>query len=377
MRVRSLMIPAVIVTVAALMAGCSGGDGGSGTSSTSSADNSALEAQAAEKVAGFLQVPETFPGPTEAFDPGAGSAAVLACGFAAQVCKDNADIGVAAFEAMGWDVSPSFDGEFSPQIQSGFIDRAVEQGLDAVLLTSVDVNSIKESVTRAADAGLFIGCVMCASGEQWDGKVVDVTVDWEAQGDQVAWAIINNNGPEAKVVNFEDTAFPTTVGRADGLEATLTENCPDCTFQRELFASADISKPGPPQITALLASKPEGDITNLVLHYDGLGMAAAKTVADSGRDDITVSGYDADSVAVNAIITGKPAPYAFTVAGPYNYEMWAAADLAARSKAGVALWDDYGAMPSVLVDASNAELYTSATPGPENYEQMFTDLWGK
>lgn len=377
MKLRSLMAPAVILTAAALVVGCSSGTTDSGSGEGTSTDNSALAAKAAEMVAAFTAGPESYPGPTESFDPGTGSAAVLACGFAAEVCKINGDFGVAAFEAMGWDVAPTFDGEFSPQVQSGFIDRAVADGLDGVVLTSVDVNSIKESITRAADAGLFVACVMCASGPDWEGKVYDITVDWEAQGDQVAWAIINGNGPEAKVVTFEDLAFPTTVGRADGLEASLSENCPDCTFSRELFASADISLPGPPQITALLASRPAGDLTNLVLHYDGLGMAAAKTVFDSGREDVTVSGYDADSVAVEAVITGKPAPYAFTVAGPYNYEMWAAADLMARHKAGLPLWEDYGAMPSVLVDASNAELYRSATPGPDNFQDNFKQLWGK
>ena len=376
MKLKFIVAPVAMLAVGVLLAGCAGGAGTTEPTSSSVVDGD-LAAMAAEKVAEFSTVPASFPGPTEAFDPGTGTAAVMSCGFAAEVCKVNGDLAVEAFQAMGWEVAPNFDGEFSPAVQAGFIDRAVEQGLDGIVLSSVDVNTIQESVERAAAAGLFIACVMCASGEVWEGKVYDVTVNWEEQGAQTAWAIIHNSGPEAKVVGFQDNAFTSTVLRSKGLEETLAANCPSCTFQRELFATGDIVKPGPPQITALLASKPAGEITNIVLHYDGLGMAAAKTVFDSGRDDITLSGYDADSVAANAIITGEPAPYGWSVAGPYNYEMWAAVDLVARNKAGLELWPDRDQMPSVLIDSSNAELYTSATPGPENYKQFFLDMWGK
>ena len=379
MKLKFIVAPLAMLAVGALLAGCAGG--GTTTVDPNSQSNSAdadLAALAAEKVAEFTALPAEFPGPTEKFDAGTGRAAVITNGFAAEGSKRNGDLAVEAFQAMGWEVAPNFDGEFSPQIQAGFIDRAVEQGLDAVVITAIDVNTFPEAVERAAAAGLFIVCGMCASGDIWKGKVYDVTVDWEGQGAQVAWWIMNKSGPEAKVVSFQDQAFTATILRAKGVKDTLEANAPRATFQLEPFATADIAKPGPPQVTALLASKPAGEITDIVLHYDGLGLATAKTVNDSGRGDkIAVGGYDADSVAVNAIITGEPAPYDYTVAGPFNYIMWASVDLAARNKAGLDFWPNPGKMPSVLIDSSNAELYLTETPGPANYKQFFLDMWGK
>ena len=384
MKFRPVMVPLLVGSIFAASS-CGSDNAGRDQSAVSTvkaptgsvAVGGNVATEAAKMVAQFTQLPNSFPGPTKPFHPVTGRAAVMSCGFAAEVCKVNGDIAVEAFKAMGWEVAPNFDGQFSPQIQAGFIDRAVEQGLDGVVLASGDVNTIKESVDRAVKAGLFIACVFCASGHEWDGKVYDVSPNWAGQGEIVSWAIIANSGSRAKVVSFQDNAFTTTILRAKGLEDGLAKNCPDCTYKRELFATADIAQPGPPQVAALVASNSPGQITNLVAHYDGLGMAAAKTIKDSGRKDITVSGYDADSVAANAIITGEPAPYGWSVAGPFNYAMWAAVDMVARHKAGVELWPNWDQMPSVLIDKSNAALYIKETPGPPNYKQFFLHLWGK
>ena len=37
---------------------------------------------------------------------------------------------VEALKAMGWEAAPAFDGQFSPQVQGGFVDRAVQDKLD-------------------------------------------------------------------------------------------------------------------------------------------------------------------------------------------------------------------------------------------------------
>jgi ABC-type sugar transport system substrate-binding protein len=385
-----------LIAAALVVSACGGGSSSSsssaapdsGAAATSSAAapaeaGSSLKEMAAAKVAEFAAGPASYPGPTDAFDPGTGKAAVMACGFAAPVCAEQAQFAVEALTAMGWEAGQPFDGEFSPLVQAGFIDRAVQDGLDGVVLVSVDVNTIKASIDRAIKAGLIITCTMCTSGPDYAGKVIDVVVDWDIQGQMAAWAILAENGEESKVVSFSDAAFAPPPLRAAGLEKALAENCATCTYELVQFATGSISKPGPPEFTAVMAQRAVGDITNVVAHYDGLGMAIAKTVVQAGREDISVGGYDGSPDAIAALMSDNP-PYAFSVAEPYTYAEWAAADLMARTKAGLPLWADFDNLPSTLIIRANAQKYLDGLPAPStmpapegDWQGAFKQIWGK
>jgi len=112
-----------------------------------------------------MVAPTKFAGPTTAFDPGPGKAAVIGCGFASAVCAEQARYGVEALRAMGWDVPEAFDGQNSPQVESGFIDRAVADNLDGIILASVDPSTVKAALDRAIAAKpdhlhqLRLGCL--------------------------------------------------------------------------------------------------------------------------------------------------------------------------------------------------------------------------
>ena len=357
-------------------------DTASASTSAATDDNQALITKAQAKVAEYTATTATYPGPTESFTPGKGKAAAMGCGFAAPVCAEQAKFAVEALQAMGWDVAPAFDGQFSPQVQSGFVDRAVQDGLDGIILVSVDVNTIKASVDRAIEAGLTIACTMCTSGPAYAGKVLDVTVDWDIQGAMAAWKIMADQGTKAQVVSFSDAAFSPPPLRAAGLEKTLKENCPTCTFELVQFATGSIAKPGPPEYNALLAQRAAGTITNVVAHYDGLGMAIAKTTVQAGRTDIAVGGYGGSSDAIAALLSANP-PYAFTVAEPYTYAEWCAADLLARTKAGLPLWDGFDNLPSTLITKDNAQTFLDGNPPPStnpapsgDWQANFKKIWG-
>jgi ribose transport system substrate-binding protein len=386
----------VLVAALAVLAGCSSSStGSSGSSSNNSAPAESatgasaaagvsLQAEAATKVAEFEAGPASYPGPTTAFNPGTGKAGVMACGFVAAVCAEQANFAVQALTAMGWDAGTAFDGAFSPQVYGGFVDRAVQDDLNGIVLISIDVSTIKASIDRAIAAKLPIMCVMCTTGPDYLGKgVTDVTVDWKQQGVMAGWKVLSDNGDQAKVATFADAQFQSSVQRSEGLEATLKDNCPTCTFQMVPFAAADAAKPGPPQLTSLLASNPEGTITNVVGHYDGVGIPMAKTVVQTGRNEIKVGGYDGQADALAALVSQDP-PYDFTVAEPYTYAGWAAADLLGRTKAGVPLWADANLLPSTLITAKNAQKFLDGNPPPStqpapsgDWQGQFKTFWGK
>ncbi|MDT3444672.1 MULTISPECIES: sugar ABC transporter substrate-binding protein [unclassified Pseudofrankia] len=377
---RLVGVVAALVVSAAVLSACGGstalGSGGPGDSAAAAGD---VQATAKTKVAEYEKGPSTYPGPTEAFDPGTGKAEVLACGFGAPVCASQSQVAVTALKTMGWDAPPPVDGQFSPQVEAAFLDRAVANKLDGVVLVAVNVNTIKASVERAAAAGLTIMCTQCVSGPQWQGKVYDVTVDFAEQGEIAAWQVLANAGPKARIAAFDDPQFASAVLRQQSFKKTIESNCPDCEFTLTHFAAADLSKPGPPSFTALLASHPKGTLDYVIGHYDGLGVQMSNTAKNAGRLDFKIGSYDGSPDGI-ASLAGDNPPNDFDVADPFTYEEWAAADLMARIKVGAPSWTGYDAMPSTLITQNNVKEYVNKKPdvfpAPEGYEENFKKLWG-
>jgi ABC-type sugar transport system substrate-binding protein len=378
-RPRLTAFAAALIASAVFLTACST-SAGEGSSSGSSSTGSALQEQAKAKVTGFENGPSQYPGPDTPIAPGLGRAAVLACGNSAPVCAQQATAAADALNRMGWDAPAPVDGQLSPQVQSAFIDRAVQDRLDGVILVAVDVNGIKASVERAADAGLIIMCTQCSSGPQWAGKVHDVTADFHAQGEMAAWKVIADKGDRAKIFGSQDDQFTSSVVKMTGLKDGITKNCPECKLDVLNLVVADSSKPGPPSFTAFLASHPQGAVDYFVPYYDGLSTVVSKTTKNSGRSDFLIGGFDGSPDGLNTLATANP-PMSFDVAEPFTYEEWAAADLMARIKAGQPLWADYDRMPSTLITNNNVGHYLKAQPdsfpAPEGYQQKFLGLWGK
>lgn len=378
---RQLAILAALVLALAAV-GCGGDDeedtpaGSGGGSAAQSETSGSVQETAKERVAEYEQHPTEFPGPTEPFDPGQGRAQAIACGFAAPVCATQAEYATEALEALGWEVDRAYDGEFSPQKQSAFLNSAVQRGLDAVIMVSVDVSTIKASVDRALDAGLVIACTFCISGDEYEDKIIDVRPDFREQGEMQAWATLARSGDKANTVHFNDKAFDPPPIRVEGWQAVMEENCPDCDTEVRDFATASIAEPGPPEFNALLSAKAPGTITDVTAHYDGLGIAMAKTLQQRGRDEVAIGAYDWTPESVQFLIRGDT-PYQSSSVGPYTYAEWAAADLVARRVRGEKEWEGRLELPNVLITPTNAERYKDGDPVPDgDWQGEFREIWG-
>jgi ABC-type sugar transport system substrate-binding protein len=284
---------------------------------------------------------------------------------------------------MGWTSGPPVDGQLSPQTWSGFIDRAVQDKLDGIVIVSIDVLTVKAAIDRVVAAGIPVACIACSSiGPEYKGKIISSTVDFVDQGVQGAWKVLSDAGADAKVATSVDEAYTSTVERAKGLTDTITANCSTCTTDTFKFATANIAKPGPPEWTGYLATHPEGTITNYVGHYDGMGMAAAKTLEQTGRSDITVGSYDGSPDVLAALVSQNP-PYEFTVAEPYTYMTWSGVDQMARVARSAPLWDGIDHLPNTLITKENAQKYLDGNPTPSvfpappgDWQGNFKKLWG-
>jgi hypothetical protein len=121
---------AVLTALSVILAGCSSPSANQSESSTAGGATSgsapaggSLQATAKAKVAEFMNAPTRWAAGTTTFDPGTGKAAVMGCGSAAAICTQQGAFAVDALHAMGWESGPPVDGQFSPQVEAGFIDR--------------------------------------------------------------------------------------------------------------------------------------------------------------------------------------------------------------------------------------------------------------
>jgi ABC-type sugar transport system substrate-binding protein len=368
---------AFAATVVLAFGGCASNTGSSsGSGPTASVASSAVLATAASNVQKYSDLQgATFPMPTDKFNPGTGTVAVIAGGFAAPVHFENANTIAATAKIMGWKALGPYDGQFSPAVQGGFVDEAVQRGADGIVIVSTDIDSISASVDRALTAKVSVSCVMCNTSQAYRDKgVIDASVNFTNQGDMMAWYLIDKSQGGAKVAGTVEPAATTTVAREAGLKKTLSDNCPTCTYQSLTIPAAASTLPGPPQWTAFLAANPKG-ITDAVAYYDGLSSPMLTTLTSSGRTDITTSGYDASQEIVNILLAGGK-PFGATIAAPYEYADWAALDLVARQKAGAPMWDATN-IPSALITHDNAGSYQPYFSPAGDWQSKFLALWGK
>jgi len=378
MRINSSRGLGALAVVAALgLAACGGSDDDGGatesaaTGTTAATSGGATDAKAAvaaaEKTTGV-----TFPQPDEAFDPGTGKVAVISCGQAGINCKQSSDDVRDAAKAMGWTASPVFDGEFAPAKQAGYVQQAIRENYDAIVLVSIDANSIKAAVDAAAAKDIPVSCVMCANGE--GSGVIDVTTGGKSDGTAIADWIAMDSGGKGTILAYDDKSFPIVAARVKAMKERLATVCPDCKVEDATIPTTDLSKPGPPTWTAALAKYPQGSLNYVASPYDPFGIPFVKTADQRGRTDLKISGYDASPDFVAQIAAGGPAKV--TTAAPFPYASWGAMDQVARIKAGKTPWKS-GDLPVALVTKTNAGEFTEAffSPSDFDYEALFKRLW--
>lgn len=362
-------------------AGCGDDDDSSSTPATSGDTTTQADTaggDAAAEVAKYTKLTGVeFPQPEEAFDPGTGKVAVISCGNAGINCLQGAKDVQAAAKAMGWTPSPIFDGEFTPAKQAGFVQQAIQEKYDAIVMVSMDAQSIKAAVDAAAAADIPMACVMCVNPAFAD-SVTDVSSGGISEGKAIgAWIAANAEGGKANIVAYDDKSFPIVAARRKNMTEELGRLCPDCKIENADFPTSDLSKAGAPTFTGMLSSHPSGQLDFVAAPYDPAAIPFAKAAQQQGRDDFKMTGYDASPDFVKLIADGSGVAAA-TTAAPFPYASWGAMDQVARKKAGKEAWVS-NELPVALVTPENASEVTEGffAPSDFDYEAMFKEQWGK
>lgn len=377
-RSRGLLAVFAALVLSVFVVACGGSDdsdSGNGGNGSGSGGGSVEAAQA--EVDRLMDPSQAeFPRPTDSYNPGQGRIAVISCGNAGINCKDGSEDAAEAAKAMGWTPSPVFDGEFSPAKQAGFVRQAIQENYDAIVLVSIDVNSIKAAVDAAAQADIPVTCVMC-SNPGLEDIVTDVTTGGTADGEAIAYWTAADSGGSGKIIAFDDKSFPIVAVRVEAAQRVLAENCPDCEVEVQDIGTTELTEPGPPTWTATLTANPPGSFQYAWSAYDPFAIPMVNTAQQQGRDDIKITGYDASPDFVELMKQSDLA--AATTAAPFEYAAWGAVDQAARAVTGTQQWDGTS-LPVMLVTQENADdpaLQAGFFDPPFDFKAEFQELWGQ
>jgi ABC-type sugar transport system substrate-binding protein len=385
--VRARVLACVLAVAAVGAAGCGSDDKASGTAQpTASAAAAATTAPPAnDGVAKAKAAVETamkgdtkLPTPPGTMDPGQGKAGVITCAAIGEGCSAAAGQARAALLAMGWSVPPVGDGKFTPAVQSGLIEKYVRDKVDVIVMSAVDPSSVKAAVNKAAAAKIPIACLACVSPPEFKDSVIDVGTGGTPEGKNLGYWAVASSGGKKKLLTLEDKGFPIVVKRVAATKAAIDETCPDCDYQNMQISAADVGKPGPPWFTALLSSKPKGQLDYILTPYDAASGPVGMTAQQRARSEVVVGSDGEGDKNVLEQIAKDDTPLKMTSVAPFNYMGWAGADLAVRMKKGAPLWDA-GSLPAILVTKDNVDQYVNNTyaPNVSTFKADFLKSWGK
>lgn len=395
---RYMVAGVLIVLLGALVAGCGGGSSSSSSETTAESNttsNSAEEttsegpegssgnlAEAEKKVAEAedlegIKWPEP---PDEPYDPGTGKAAIIVCGTAGEGCLEQGELDKEALEAAGWDPGEILDGQFTASVQNGLIQKAVQEHVDGIVLNSIELASVKAGVEAAEKAGIPIACEFCAEtpGYPVEGGPVPVSIDsGVGSGELIGEYIAVQAKGKGKVTQIVDPNYPVILERVAGTKKAIETYCPECEYEAVNLSDNELTEPGPPYFTALLAAHPPGDLEWIAATADTYANPIVKTAEQSGRSELKFTSIGAETAAFPQKIQeglGEAAVYT-----PDAYVSWAAVDQVLRQSAGLEPWAT-GHMPDGLVTKKNVAQVLKNAPAPYyppafNFKAMFKKLW--
>ncbi len=343
---------------------------------TPQADLAAAKAEVSqlENVTG----PTTLPMPTTAVKVKPEKVMVISCDQAEVGCADFASGLQQAAKVIGWNVTVE-DGANSVQKEAGFIQQAIQQHYNGILMAALNGVDLASAVNSAHQAGIPIANV---GSDDLSSSVKNEIMDVTEQGTDKrpgqalgAWIIAQSAGT-AKVVALKTTAFQIVVDNLQGVQDELRAHCPGCTYKDIDFPLTDVGQPGPPTWSATLASMPKGSFDYGIAAFDGLVPSMANSAQQEGRTEISLGSFDTSAPTQALIAQGTPSPIVEAVP-PAEFECWAAVDLVARALAKTPTWDATN-LPVRLLTHENYKDFGGQPYWQPNfdYKTKFEALWG-
>lgn len=362
--------------------------GSSGSSDTSESTSGGEESTAAESEptggkdlaawqaeAAKLQDPSSvaWPEPTEPYAPGSGRLAIVSIGESDTGAHTLTAATEEAATAAGWKTTV-FDAEFDTNKAGGFVQQAVQEGYDGIVLTAVSPTVIQAPLASAIEAGIPIACSACVSPEDPQYEAVMDASAGGTSGRAEAVGVIAASEGKANAVYFYTPSQDVEAARTEQFEETF-EECEECSLSIQEVPLGDLAKPGPPFFNGFVSSPLAQEVDWVTSSADAYTYPSMKTAMDRGLTQFKFAGIGALKEMTIPMSKGEPLPQV-TVAEAYRYMGWAAADNVMRTKAGAETWDS-SELPVELVTQKNAKHFAEGGEfePPGGVPATFEKLW--
>ncbi|WRS30451.1 ABC transporter substrate-binding protein [Actinomycetaceae bacterium MB13-C1-2] len=181
--------------------------------------------------------------------------------------------------------------EYSPQAQLPFIDSAIADGVDAIIIAATDADALQTPVDRAIELGIPVVTVDTSVTNQ-DNLVAHITGDNKDGGSKAAETMAELIGGEGKVFIISGSPTITTdTLRVEGFEEAIETNFPAIEIVGVDYAYSQPSE-ATTKVAAALLNNP--DIKGIFSAEGNAGVGAVAALRDANlTGDVVLIGYDA------------------------------------------------------------------------------------
>ncbi len=370
----------VLVTLLALALSACGGsatedgttEAGAAASEEGGEDTPASEAaegSAADVLAAATAPRDTWSGPTEAPDPlPDATVGIIPCGLAIEGCAREARGAEEAAQEIGWEPIV-IDGQGDPRaIQSG-MDSLINQGVDAIILASVNAEGVGDQIARAAEEGIDVIATF-ASDPTSAGGIGEVGIDDYEAGRALAAYVAENGG--GGVVIFTQDESPAVAERADGFREGLEEFGADAeVLDTQSIPNSQLGAPEEQIMSGILQRQPDG-ISWVYAGFDFMLTPLVNVIAREGREEIGGLSFDGNLENLGFIRDGRV--QRAVIGYPLEWAGWGAIDQLNRSLQDESLVDQ--GIDFKLITEENLPAEGEPYTGDVDFREQYRQIWG-
>lgn len=238
--------------------------------------------------------------PAPAAEGDAGTIAVITVDPSNPYWKAEVDTAVRVAAELGYGTTVNAHGN-DPDQQNQFIDAAISQGVDAIILDPAGAEESVGAVQKATDAGIPVFLVNAEISEQ--GIALSQIISNNAQGAALgAEAWVEAMGGEGTYVElFGNPTDNNAQVRSDAYHSVI-DQYPDLELLQTETANWDRAE-GKQKMELLLSAHP--DVDGVISGNDEMALGAIQALREAGRlEDVVVLGFDGNQDAVDAVIAG-------------------------------------------------------------------------
>lgn len=280
-------------TSALLLAACGSSSSSGSSEEKESAQSLSKFQQAVDKA---LAVQSKWRGPTSGpvVEPGK-RILNASCGENAEGCVRITRGVTQAAEEVGWE-SKLVDTSGDPAaLNSALLTDLKAQKWDGLAIAAVDPNLVQSAISEAQKQGIPIVSANYKSEPPIPKSIfASVTASNCEMGYAIGSAIVLQEKGQANVAVFRDSEFPGVEEEVNCIVKAI-EECSGCSIVSDEDVKVTQLATELPSLTTSVLSKNGSGVNVIATGYDAMAQFAVQGVRQSGRTDVSVTGYTGNS----------------------------------------------------------------------------------